>query len=171
MKTKKCIICNLEKVVSEYYKHKQMGDGHLNKCKECCKSQSNVRYKKLYQSDEFVEKERQRQRDKYKRLDYYHKHAKNKQNKPWINTSIYKGLHKKLNCEKGYELHHWNYNDEYLEDVIILDISSHRRIHRHLKLDVDKKIFHYNGEYLNTKEKHKEIIQKILEICTYETKI
>lgn len=35
---KTCMKCGKLLPIDEFYKHPQMGDGHLNKCKECCRS-------------------------------------------------------------------------------------------------------------------------------------
>lgn len=37
LREKVCISCSSSQPIGNYYTHPQMADGHLNKCKQCCK--------------------------------------------------------------------------------------------------------------------------------------
>lgn len=42
MSSKRCLKCLCEKPLDAFYKHAQMGDGHLNKCIDCTKKDANM---------------------------------------------------------------------------------------------------------------------------------
>ncbi len=71
---KVCFKCNIDKPLTEYYKHRQMSDGHLNKCKDCTKSDTKKRAIDLSVNPDFLNDERARHREKYHRLKYREKH-------------------------------------------------------------------------------------------------
>lgn len=100
---KKCICCGIEKDISEYYSHSQMADGHLNKCKECCKKQNKD--------------------NREKHLEYYREYDRNRPNKKERakKVSEYKNRLRKEDPEKFDSIFHKarknyrkNHHDKYL---------------------------------------------------------
>lgn len=171
---KKCFKCLVEKPLTEFYKHKQMGDGHLNKCKGCTKKDSINHYKEKVTDENWVELERERQRNKYHRLEYKDKHKPTAEMKK-MQMDRYKSRYpEKAKCKsrmkvkpiKGFNLHHWNYNAGFEDDVFILTIAEHNKVHRFIEYDnllyvyINKK----TRQLLDTREKHSALISEILNI-------
>ena len=159
---KKCFKCGVKKELSEFYVHPRMKDGHLGKCKDCTKMDSDLREKELRENPEWCEKERLRSKEKYHRLNYRERQFElNKLS--LYKTSKYKNLNRNAKIEKGKNIHHWNYN--LPDDYFILETKFHRFIHRYLILDNGHLIFKsIEGKWLNTRKKHENYLYKLKQI-------
>jgi len=77
MKTsiKTCFKCKTEKPLAEFYKHKQMADGHLNKCKSCARSDTTrnrterINYYRDYDKHRAMQPHRVAQRLQYQQTE------------------------------------------------------------------------------------------------------
>jgi hypothetical protein len=93
--SKQCFKCETVKPLSEFYKHKAMADGHLNKCKECNKKDTKENYSK----NSNYYKEYDRNRDKFpSRIELKKKYAETEEGKlnarkaknKWTNENLIK---------------------------------------------------------------------------------
>ncbi len=162
---KKCFKCGLILDLSCFYKHSQMGDGHLNKCKDCTKNDVKADYNKKSKNIDWVEEERKRGREKYRRLYVGTGKAKPECNYRWVQKYPEKRKANIMAGElkapfMGAERHHWSYNEEHYKDVIWLSKKDHMKAHRFIVYDQERLMYrrYDNNILLDTKESHESFI-------------
>lgn len=166
---KKCFKCNLTLPLADFYVHKQMPDGHLNKCKKCTKLDVKNRELELRKDPIWVENNRKRHRDKYHRLGYSDKYKPTPERKREIIKRYNQKFPEKALARKyteiyltkidGINLHHWSYNQEDWLDVIELTIKDHGFLHRYMIYDQERMMYRdINNILLDNKEKHIEYL-------------
>jgi hypothetical protein len=73
---KKCFKCNINKNLTEFYRHSEMKDGYVNKCKECNKQ--DVRRNYSYNKQHYQKYDKNRQRMNKTRI-FNHRYSQIKQ--------------------------------------------------------------------------------------------
>lgn len=160
---KVCFKCNVVKPLDQFYKHPQMGDGYLNKCKECNKNDVKENYIANKQMEGYIDKERKRGREKHHRLYS----GKSKCNP--INSRKYKLKYPEKELArlkssklkmKEFEKHHWSYNPEHHLDVIWLTKKHHMKGHRFIVYDQERMMYRRfdTNVLLDTKEQHEQFL-------------
>ena len=75
---KVCFKCNMSKPIDEFYKHKKTADGHLNKCKDCTKSDANKHREKNIEKVRAYDRNRPNKAERAQKQNDYLKTEKGK---------------------------------------------------------------------------------------------
>ena len=111
--SKKCFKCGEVKSLSEFYKHKQMKDGHVNKCKEC--NLNDVASHRLKNIDKIRAYDRGRgnRRDEGYTKEWREKYPKKYKAHNLVNNHKRAGNISELPCEVCNELRVVAHHDDY----------------------------------------------------------
>ena len=142
-----------------------MADGHLNKCKDCTKKDVHNNYERISLNEEWVEKERARGREKFKRCGYVGRSPKTRNDFFFSGISTISKQLRNLGYDtKGKEAHHWNYN--FPHSVFLMSRKAHHRIHLAVVMSrQDKCCYTNDGVKLETSEQAKDFYESVLMKC------
>ncbi len=137
--TKVCFRCHQDKLISEFYRHSQMKDGHLNKCKECTKNDANKHRSENIEKIREYDRERGKQEHRianstrssaaWRSADKRRASCHNK-----VRWALQSGTLQKLPCERCKNpkslAHHEDYGKPL--DVIWLCQPCHKQRHKEI---------------------------------------
>lgn len=159
MHTKNCSKCKIEKSLDDFYNNKKSKGGKLNGCKDCHKAVAK-RYQQSAVGKKAALKVAKNYRERFPEK-YRVKHL-------FYNFRVKHGVE----TPKGYQYHHWSYEEKNHTDVTLLPTWFHRRIHDYCLTYSQKNMCYKSaaGALLDTKKKHYNYISTILRVNLKEDK-
>jgi hypothetical protein len=133
---KTCFKCEETKPIDDFYRHKAMADGHLNKCKECTKKDVRMDRRISPRAREYDALRSSLPHRKSKRIEtttrYQQEHPMRKKAVEAANNAVRDGKLKREPClfcgaTENIHKHHRDYSKPL--DVTWLCASCHRRLH------------------------------------------
>jgi len=116
--SKTCFKCNIHQSLSEFYKHKMMADGRLNKCKTCTKHDAATHRAENIEHYRAYDRARGNRQGKGYRDSYVARYPnKYKAHTMTGNAIRDKKLFKKPCCACGSEKNIHAHHDDYLEPL------------------------------------------------------
>lgn len=153
MKTKTCFKCGIEKPLDDFYKHPQMADGHVNKCKDCNKKDvqenrnDNIEYYQEYDRTrgslphrvdarkEYAQTENGHRRLNDSKKRYTERNPDKKKAVVAVNNAVRDGRLIKQPCEVCGNPEAEGHHDDYTKmlDVRWLCDKHHKEHHKNLR--------------------------------------
>lgn len=136
MRTKVCFKCGQQKGMVDFYRHSQMADGHLNKCKECTKRDVSKNYvSKRKQYSDYERERNKRPERKAKQAEYLKRRRLREPEKDKarrrVAYAVQTGQIKRMPCEScgsmRVQAHHYDYSKPL--DIKWLCFTCHRAEH------------------------------------------
>lgn len=133
-KEKKCFKCGQVKSLSDFYKHKAMADGHVNKCKECNKLDvSNNRNEKINYYRDYDRKRGNRQSAE-RRSEYVKKYPMKHRAHRMVSNAVRDGRIKRetkcQECGSDFAVHAHHDDYAYPLSVRWLCAACHKQWHK-----------------------------------------
>ena len=134
---KRCFKCGESKPLSEFYKHPQMGDGHLNKCKVCTRADTRAHrrakpeYYRAYDRDRFQnDLNRRIEQGRYSRR-FRKRHPEKYRARTALNNALRDGRIVKQNCEVCGSADSQAHHDDYSKPLEVrwLCQRDHEAVH------------------------------------------
>jgi hypothetical protein len=138
---KTCFKCQLSKPLEDFYKHPQMADGRLGKCKECTKKDVAENIQRLSKDPEWVIQERKRQREKEelrrvtgRAKSYTKKKYPKKDANSALTNAIRDGRVIRKACEVCDNEDSEGHHEDYSKPLVVVWLCSRHHADRHIHL-------------------------------------